>query len=74
MIPEGREVYRVFTALSTTRHYTTAGMQPLQVSEISEYLQVAGLRGEEKRFVLDILLRIDRGFMAHHFKKQEAKK
>jgi hypothetical protein len=71
MKPEGLEIYQTFNNISNTRHYSSAGMQPLQVSELASYLETIGLSGQEKRDVLEMMLSIDRGYMRSYFKKMD---
>lgn len=55
--------------------YNDAGLQPLQVSEVTAYLAGLGVSGEEstEQFI-HMILGMDDIFMTDYFKKQEATK
>lgn len=71
ILPECRKYYGAFTVLGLTRGYTSAGIQPLQVTEIAAYLNEMGLRGQEREKFLRIILSMDSELMTLSFEKKK---
>lgn len=70
--PEADDIYGAFSVLSKRRKYNQAGLQPLEVSEVTAYLTELGFSGEESREeALHLILGLDDIFMADYFKKAE---
>lgn len=72
VLPECRKYYGAFSVLGLTRGYTSAGIQPLQVTEIAAYLDEMGLRGQEREKFFRIILRLDSELMTLNFDKQKS--
>lgn len=72
--PEGAEIYGVYEILSKRRKYNEAGLQPLEVSEVTAYLTELGFSGEDSReSALHLILGLDDIFMADYFEKTKPK-
>lgn len=68
--PDCAGYYEAFSILSLTRRYNQAGVQPLQMSEITTYLNEVQLRSTEREVYLHLILKMDAEFMRTTFEKK----